>query len=139
MTYFQTHNMRFQNSTGIVNVTSDMLNSWSGEGTSNTLPRNSYTAPTSNRWFSQYSVENGTFLRLNNLQIGYTLKQSILSKVGLKETRFYLSGQNLFTLTKYKGYDPEVGSFNQSVLQTGVDYGRYPVARMLGIGVNCKF
>jgi TonB-dependent starch-binding outer membrane protein SusC len=133
------YDMRYHNSTGIVNVSTDLLNRWTGEGTSTTMPRNSYIAPTSNDWFSNVYIENGSFLRLSNLQIGYTLPQSLLSKAGITYLRFYVAGQNLLTITKYSGYDPEVGSPGQNVLQTGADFGRYPLARMYSIGVNMKF
>jgi TonB-linked SusC/RagA family outer membrane protein len=133
------YDMRYNNSTGIVNVSSDLLNRWTGQGTSNTMPRNSYTAPISNDWFSNVYIQNGSFLRISNLQIGYTLNESLLGKLGVSHVRFYISGQNLLTFTKYTGYDPEVGSNAQNVLQTGADFGRYPLARMYSIGVNCKF
>jgi TonB-linked SusC/RagA family outer membrane protein len=133
------YDMRYHNSTGIVNVSSDLLNRWTGEGTSNTMPRNAYDAPTSNDWFSNVYIENGSFLRLSNLQIGYSLPQSLLSKAGISYLRFYVAGQNLLTITKYTGYDPEVGSPGQNVLQTGADFGRYPLARMYSLGVNMKF
>ena len=133
------YDMRYHNSTGIVNVSEDLLNRWTGQGTSNTMPRNNYLAPTSNDWFSNVYIENGSFLRLSNLQIGYSLDKSLLSKTGISSLRFYIAGQNLLTFTKYTGYDPEVGSPGQNVLQTGADFGRYPLARMYSIGVNMKF
>ncbi len=133
------YDMRYHNSTGIVNVSSDLLNRWTGAGTSNTMPRNNYLAPISNDWFSDVYIENGSFLRLSNLQIGYSLEPSLLSKAGISSLRFYVAGQNLLTFTKYTGYDPEVGSPGQNVLSTGADYGRYPLARMISLGLNMKF
>ena len=133
------YDMRYNNSTGIVNVSSDLMNRWTGAGTSNTMPRNSYTAPISNDWFSDAYIQDGSFVRISNLQIGYTLKENLLNKLGISHVRFYLSGQNLYTFTKYTGYDPEIGSNGQNVLQTGADFGRYPLARMFSVGVNCKF
>ncbi len=133
------YDMRYHNSTGIVNASADLLNRWTGQGTSNTMPRNNYIAPTSNDWFSDVYIENGSFLRLSNLQIGYTLPENLLSKAGIANLRFYVAGQNLLTITKYSGYDPEVGSPGQNVLQTGADFGRYPLARMISLGVNMKF
>ncbi len=133
------YDMRYNNSTGIVNGSADLMNRWTGEGTSNTMPRNDYTAPISNDWFSDVYIQDGTFVRISNLQIGYTLNESLSSKVGISRVRVYISGQNLYTFTRYTGYDPEVGSNNQNVLQTGADFGRYPLARMFSVGVNCKF
>ena len=131
--------MRYNNSTGIVNGSADLMNRWTGQGTSTTMPRNAYTAPISNDWFSDAYIQDGSFVRVSNVQIGYTLNESLLSKLGVSHVRVYLAGQNLYTFTKYTGYDPEVGSNNQNVLQTGADFGRYPLARMLSVGVNCKF
>ncbi|MBK7711944.1 MAG: hypothetical protein IPJ37_14000 [Bacteroidales bacterium] len=82
--------MRYHNSTGIVNCSADLMDRWTGSGTSNTMPRNNYMAPISNDWFSDVYIENGSFLRLSNLQIGYSLDQSLLSKVGISSLRFYV-------------------------------------------------
>ena len=76
-------------------------------------------------------VEDGSYLRLKNVQLGYTLPKTLVGKIGLSHVRFYLSGSNLLTLTKYSGYDPEVGG--------GVDYGNYPQARTVMLGVNLNF
>jgi TonB-dependent starch-binding outer membrane protein SusC len=136
---FYLYDMRYFNGPGLTNVTTDMLNSWSGEGSTNSLPRNSDQAPNSNRWFSDFHIEDASFLRIRNVQIGYTLPQQITQKVGMSRARIYLGASNLFTFTNYSGYDPEIGSRNQSVLQTGVDAGRYPLARSFMLGVNCSF
>jgi TonB-dependent starch-binding outer membrane protein SusC len=139
MLYGSIYDMRYHNSTGIVNCSSDIMGRWTGEGTSNTLPRNDYLAPFQNYWFSELYIQNGSFLRLDNLQIGYSLKDNLLKKAGLSYLRFYLAGQNLITFSKYTGYDPEIGSQGKNVLMTGADMGRYPVARMISIGLNLKF
>lgn len=76
-------------------------------------------------------VENGSYLRVKNLQLGYTLPSSITKKASINRCRFYLSGSNLFTFTGYTGYDPEVGG--------GVDYGNYPQSRTFTFGVNLDF
>ncbi len=142
---FYLYNMRFNNSTGIVNGSKELLNSWRGEGTSNSLPRVDYDAPTSNRYFSDFNVENGAFFRLRNLQVGYNLPEKLGSKMSLSGARIYVAAQNLFTLTKYSGYDPELGSANinggtnQSPLTIGVDYGRYPISRMFTLGISAQF
>lgn len=139
-TKYWLHNMRFDIiQGGITNVSTDLLNSWDGEGSSNELPRNSYDASANNRLFSTFNIENGAFLRVRNIQLGFTLPQTISKKAGMNKARIYISAQNLFTFTNYTGYDPEVGSINQNVLQTGVDFGRYPVSRMFTGGVNLQF
>ncbi|TLX70028.1 SusC/RagA family TonB-linked outer membrane protein, partial [Labilibacter sediminis] len=84
-----------------------------------------------NRETSDRFVESGAYFRLKNLQLGYTLPKSLTEKAGINRCRFYLSGSNLFTITDYSGYDPEVGS--------GIDYGNYPQARTFTLGVNLDF
>ena len=128
---------------GLVNGGVELLNSWKGPGTSNTVPRNSLNAPLSNRWFSSNYIENGAFFRVRNVQIGYSLQSKTLKSIGMSNARFYISGQNLLTFTKYSGFDPEVGSSRAtggSGTQTsGVDYGRYPMARMVTFGISAQF
>ena len=135
------NHMRFNNGPGLVNVNKSVLNSWKGEGTSNTLPRNSYDAPYINRAFSTDYIENGAFLRLRNIQLGYTLPASLASKAAMSRARIYVSAQNLFTITDYSGYDPEVGSstVGNRVQTAGVDFGRYPTARMFTVGISAQF
>jgi hypothetical protein len=141
MTKAVMYHMRFHNGPGLNNVHKDVLNSWKGEGTSNTLPRNSYDAPYSNRLFASDYIENGAFLRLRNIQIGYTLPTAIASKVAMSRARVYVAAQNLFTITDYSGYDPEVGSatVGNRVLTTGADFGRFPTARMYTVGISAQF
>lgn len=95
---------------------------------------------------NSYYVEDGSFTRLRNLQIGYSLNQAALSKVGLSRLRFYVQGQNLLTFTKYSGLDPDVtitniteGYNSQRDLSIGLDNGRYPLARAIIFGVNLEF
>lgn len=76
-------------------------------------------------------LESGSYLRLKNVQIGYTLPQNITTKFHCSRLRFYVTASNLFTITKYSGYDPEVGS--------GVDYGNYPQSRTFTFGLNANF
>ncbi len=141
MTKAVMYHLRFHNGPGLNNGHKDLLNSWKGEGTSNTLPRNSYDATTSNRYFSTDYVENGAFLRLRNVQLGYTLPAAFAEKASMTRARIYISAQNLFTITKYSGYDPEVGSatIGTRVQTAGVDYGRYPSARMFTVGISAQF
>lgn len=134
------YHMRFDHiQPGLTNVTTDLFNSWNGEGSTNELPRNSYLASPNNRLFSTFNIENGAFMRLRNVQLGYTLPAGLAKRVGMSSARVYVSAQNLLTFTKYTGYDPEVGSINQNVLQTGVDFGRYPVSRIIMGGFNFQF
>jgi TonB-linked SusC/RagA family outer membrane protein len=125
--------------TGLTNVSTEVLNSWAGEGTSNELPRNSYLASPNNRLFSTFNIEDGAFLRVRNVQLGYTFPEAFSKVLGMKRARVYVAAQNLFTFTQYTGYDPEIGSLNQNVLRTGVDFGRYPVPRMITGGIHIQF
>ncbi len=111
---------------------------WRGEGTSNVQPRN---APNDNNNYrnSTYFIEKGSYLRLRNVQLGYTFPKALSTKVGMERLRVYVSAQNLFTITNYSGFDPEVGSFNQSAQFSGYDLGRYPTAQTYLLGVNVQF
>jgi TonB-linked SusC/RagA family outer membrane protein len=86
---------------------------------------------------SDFFVEDGSYLRLKSLQIGYALPSRLTKTFGISLCRFYVGGRNLLTLTKYSGYDPEVGS--NGILVVGVDTGNYPQARMYTVGVNVEF
>jgi TonB-linked SusC/RagA family outer membrane protein len=85
-----------------------------------------------------WAIEDGSFLRLNNLTFGYTLPSDLISKVGLSNFRIYAAGRNLFVWTNYSGYDPEVNSSN-SGLTPGVDFSSYPRSRTYTLGVNLTF
>lgn len=89
-----------------------------------------------------WAVEDGSFLRLNNLNLGYTLPASLVSKMRISNLRLYATGNNLFVLTKYSGYDPEVStsrSSSFSALTPGVDYSAFPRSRSYTFGVNVTF
>ena len=116
-----------------------VLNRWTGEGTSNTVP----TLGDSKNWVcSDMYVRDGSYLRLKNLTIGYTLPQTLTSKIGISKFRVFGRAENLFTWTKYWGFDPEIGAgFDDNTQKhntqsTGVDYGVYPQARTYTIGFN---
>ena len=89
-----------------------------------------------NARMSNIFVENGSYMRVKNLSIGYTFPKKWMKKVGIENLRIYFNVQNLWTITGYKGYDPEVGSYNQNVLLRGVDYARYPSQRIYTFGLN---
>lgn len=114
------------------NQTIKVLDRWTGEGTSNTVPRAIFSDPNQNVRHSDRFIEDGSYLRVKNLTLGYTLPRSISQKAFLGMARFYISCQNLLTLTKYSGFDPEVNV-------SGVDLSTYPVTRTLSFGVNVKF
>lgn len=111
------------------NLNGSALDRWTGEGSTNDYAR--LTALDKNMNFarsSNFYVEDGSFVRIKTAQLGYTLPEGLAAKLGLKRTRLYYSGNNLLTLTKYRGFDPEIGN------GFGVDRGIYPQARMHSIG-----
>ena len=91
--------------------------------------------------FSSWAVEDGSFLRLNTLTLGYTIPAVITNRVGINNLRFYVTGHNLFCITGYSGYDPEVSTMrrNGTNLTPGVDYSAYPKSRQFVIGLNLNF
>lgn len=118
------------------NRTVSYLERWTGPGTSNTFPRVT-TGATSNLVFSDFYVEDGSFVRAQNMQLGYSVKETTLDKLGIAKLRFYLSASNVFTLTKYNGFDPTVSSGDP--IGGGFDQGFYPNPRTYLLGVNLKF
>ena len=93
----------------------------------------------SNYRLSNRFVEDGSYVRVKNISIGYNLPKELYSKYGISNVKIYTNAQNILTFTKYKGYDPEVGSINQNNLLTGVDNGRYPSPIITTLGLNVNF
>lgn len=118
-------------------------NHWTGPGTTNSFPRASWDASGNNTKYSTRFLEDGSYTRLKNLQIGYALPKSILTRYGFTAARIYMSGTNLFTFTKYQGLDPEMTVSNNAAGQgdssAGLDWGTYPAAKSFNIGVNLTF
>lgn len=121
------------------NVISGIMNkTWNGDGSTNEFPHISHTDDNQNfTRFSDYLVEDGSFLRLKNIQIGYTLNQNTSQRLGVSKLRMYLSGQNLLTITKFSGVEPEIAGGN--VLNYGFAGWNYPVLPTYLIGVNIAF
>jgi TonB-linked SusC/RagA family outer membrane protein len=110
-------------------------NRWTPENTSSTLYRVNGGGPTTPTGANSRVIEDGSYLRLKTVSLGYSLPQNLLNRVKVKSCRFYVSAQNLITWTKYSGIDPEVSVFN-SVLTPGFDYSAYPRPRVVTLGVN---
>jgi len=89
--------------------------------------------------FSDWAVEDGSFLRLNTLSLGYTIPKSLIDRVNIQNLRFYVSGYNVYTWTNYTGFDPEVSTRRKSPLTPGVDYSAYPKSRSIVFGMNLSF
>jgi hypothetical protein len=89
--------------------------------------------------FSDWAVEDGSFLRLNTLTLGYSLPTSITERLKIQNLRFYATGYNVFILTNYSGFDPEVSTRRKTPLTPGVDYSAYPRSRQITVGLNLTF
>jgi TonB-dependent starch-binding outer membrane protein SusC len=122
------------------NVSRDVLyNSWNTDNPQGTLPRiggaGYLTTPTADEYVD-FFVEDGSFLRLRNVRLGYNIA---FNNPVFKSARVYVAAQNLFTLTRYSGYNPEVNDRGQSTLNQGIDFGAYPLAKTYMLGVNIEF
>jgi len=109
---------------------------WTPENPQSDIPR--ATSSSSNKVFSSRIIEDGSFLRLKTATLGYSLPKALLLKWRLDEARIYVAAQNVFTLTGYKGYDPEV-SVREGALTPGLDFSAYPRARVFTVGINLGF
>ena len=118
------------------NYSSKMLGRWTGAGTSNDIARLSDNDPNRNYTIpSNFFLEDGSYFRIKTLQLGYSLPESMIKRIGLNKARFYVMGENLLTFTKYSGFDPEIGGG----FGAGIDRGIYPQARSYMFGVNLGF
>jgi TonB-dependent starch-binding outer membrane protein SusC len=113
-----------------------VLDRWAGEGTSNSVPRVTAGA-SANNVFSDYFVEDASFLRIQNIQLGYSINGNIIDKIGISKVRLYASVSNLYTFTKYKGFDPAANSGDP--IKGGIDYGFYPTPKTYVFGINLNF
>jgi TonB-linked SusC/RagA family outer membrane protein len=112
-----------------------VLGAWTGPGTSNTEPIASYGG--NNYLPSDKFIQDGSFTRLRNVTLGYTLPSALTRKIAVSQIRIYIKGSNIFTLSKFTGYTPEIGS--SDVLSNGIDYGTYPVTSVYSFGINLTF
>lgn len=116
---------------------------WTGPGTSNTQPRVSWSGATNNKKPSTRFLFDGSYLRLKNINIGYTFNKNITEKISANTIKVYISVQNLYTFTKYPGLDPEMqtsdNAKNEGDLAVGIDWGTYPSARTFSFGLNVDF
>jgi len=103
------------------------------------VPRAIFGDPAVNVRVSSRYIEDGSYLRIKNVVCGYTFPKSIVQRMNISNLRIYANAQNLYTFTKYSGYDPEIGSQNQDSNRTGVDFGHYPVSMMIMFGVQVDF
>ncbi|WP_321307269.1 TonB-dependent receptor [Marinifilum fragile] len=120
----------------------DILSRWTPENPSNSIPAFSTTYKTSYLDNSSATVEDGSYIRLSNISLGYTFSKSVLKRYNIEKMRVFVSGQNLWTSTDYRGYDPEVnnpGGANNADYLVGFDRAPYPLAKVFNFGVNLTF
>jgi TonB-linked SusC/RagA family outer membrane protein len=120
------------------NQLATVLNRYSASNPNGDLPRYNQWHNNNNRISDRY-IEDGSYLRIQNVALGYNLPKSLISKVKVSNARFYVSVQNLYTFTNYSGYDPELGSTNNNIRFMNIDNGHYPVPRTFTVGTNIEF
>ncbi len=113
-----------------------VLDRWTGEGTSNSVPRVT-TGASSNNLFSSYFVEDASFLRIQNIQLGYSLPKKVIEKLGMSKFRVYGSVNNVYTFSKYRGFDATANTGDP--IAGGIDSGFYPAPRIYSLGLNVNF
>ena len=124
----------------VTNKSTEVLNYWSPTNTNTTIPRLNGNDKNDNKRISDLYVEDGSYLRLKTFQLGYTVPQNISKKLLMSSLRVYVTAQNLLTITKYSGSDPEIGQISSTnYLSRGVDIGTYPQAQTLTAGINITF
>lgn len=126
----------------LFNAQTDVLRAWTPSNTNTDVPRAVNGDPNQNSRTSDRFIESGSYMRIKNFVLGYSVPSSLLNsfaKSSIRSARVYFSAQNLLTFTKYTGYDPEVGSRNNNNLTNGIDYGQFPQARTLMLGVQLGF
>ena len=120
---------------GVHNNLADVVDRWTPENPDAEFPKADRRGQ--ERFVSTRGIEDGSYVRLRNIVLGYNLPVDNIN--WLSSARFYISGQNLVTITDYTGYDPEVNSFGTQPINQGIDYGAYPRARTYMVGVNIGF
>ena len=120
------------------NYTTEIYGRWHGEGTSNRLPRLTSSASLNWQNVSDIYIEDGDYLRISNLTIGYDFKH-LFPNMPLEKARIYFAVQNLLTITGYNGLDPEVGYGDGKSWVSGIDIGNYPSPRTIMVGFNLNF
>lgn len=115
----------------------EALNRWTGPGTSNSYPRLAFDGARNFETPSTFFVEDGSYVRCRNLSLGYTFGEGLTERLTVSRVRVYVSAQNLFTITNYPGFDPEIGG--SDALSYGIDVGRYPTAQVFRTGLSVNF
>lgn len=135
---FNASRIEMESMTDPRNQSTAVLRRWKTPGQVTDIPKASPNDADNSRISNRY-VENGSYLRIKSATLGYDLPASVLNRIKLKTLRVYVTGENLFTFTKYTGFDPEVNFSGPSNISQGVDFGTYPQTRNLIVGLNVSF
>jgi TonB-linked SusC/RagA family outer membrane protein len=120
------------------NMYATYVNRWTPDNPSNTYYASAGAGP-DNMSYSTRVIEDGSYLKLKTVQIGYNFSSAMLKRIKISNMRIYAAAQNLYTWTKYQGFDPEVSKFGSSALQPAFDYSVYPYAKTVTFGLNVSF
>ena len=121
---------------GQKNNSIEVLNRWTPTNPASAITR---ATKTRNTRISDRYIEDASYLRIKNISLGYSLPKSLIQKAKATNARIFISGQNLFTFTKYSGYDPEVNSRGGDNIQVATDFGSYPTSKTVTAGINLTF
>jgi TonB-linked SusC/RagA family outer membrane protein len=121
------------------NQLASVSNYWTPANPNSNIPTPRASFGNNNLVMSDRFLESASYLRIQNVRLGYSLPSNIARAVKMSRLKAYISGQNLFVFTKYSGLDPEVGSLNQNPILQNIDYGRYPTPRVITFGLNAEF
>ena len=122
-----------------MNQLASVSNYWTPANPNSNIPTPRGSFGNNNLVMSDRFLENASYLRIQNVRLGYSLPSNIARAVKMSHLKAYVSGQNLHVFTKYSGLDPEVGSNNQNPILQNIDYGRYPTPRIITFGLNAEF
>ncbi|MGN0189944.1 MAG: SusC/RagA family TonB-linked outer membrane protein, partial [Candidatus Cryptobacteroides sp.] len=125
-----------QTRSGRRNMLAEVADRWSATNASNTVPK--HDGYITNDVYSRF-IEDGSFLRLKNVTLGYTFPRKWTEKAKISKLRIYASAQNLFCIDNYSGYDPEVSTSGSNPMTPGLDWGAYPRSRVFTIGLDLQF
>jgi hypothetical protein len=119
------------------NYNASLLNAWTPNNKNTNIPRLAFNDPNNNQIPSTRFLYNASYLRVKNLQVGYTFSQKTITQAGISGIRLFVNARNLWTITKYPGYDPSYT--NDGLLNRGLDQGLYPVSRIISGGIDINF
>ncbi|ALM49424.1 hypothetical protein AMR72_11255 [Flavobacterium psychrophilum] len=120
------------------NQTTAVLRRWQNPGDVTDVPKVTTDGSTNNSRISSHYIENGSYLRLKAITLGYDFSKTALDRIGLSALKLYATGENLFTITDYSGFDPEVNSYGNNNRVGGIDYGTYPQTRNIIFGIRAS-